>query len=375
MADILVIGARGIPGAEGGAEKHAEMTFTHFAKQGYSVTLLGVKPYIQAKEYKGIRLVAIPTLRVANTDKVIYHFLALLYAVFTRPKLVHLQGLNSALLLVFYKMCGLKVVLRYGSTDHLHAKWGWLGRFSFRLCDMQVQFADRVITVSETYRRQLQERYRLEHVNVVPNGVDAPDVCDNARKFWHGLGVEKGRYVLAVGRLTVDKDYDTLVRAVESLKDTSTKLVVAGGPSEEAYAARLFGLNNDRIKFIGRVDRPLLTALYERCGVFVNSSHHEGLSNAILEAISFRRPLIVSDIAANKEMKLPENCYFPTGDASSLAQRIDAALICGERFTAKESAFCSWREVFERTSHVYRSVSLKLPASVVPQALFCMMLF
>jgi len=138
MADILVIGARGIPDAEGGAEKHAEKTFTHFAKQGYAVTLLGVKPYIRSREYEGIKLVCIPTLRVANTDKVIYHILAFFYAAFTRPKLVHLQGLNSALLLLLYKVCGLKVVLRYGSTDHLHAKWGWLGRLSFRLCDMQV---------------------------------------------------------------------------------------------------------------------------------------------------------------------------------------------------------------------------------------------
>lgn len=83
MADILVIGARGIPGAEGGAEKHAEKTFPYFAQRGCSVTLLGVKPFIQDKEYKGIKLVAIPTLRVANTDKVVYHFLALFYAAFT----------------------------------------------------------------------------------------------------------------------------------------------------------------------------------------------------------------------------------------------------------------------------------------------------
>ena len=275
MADILVIGARGIPDAEGGAEKHAEKTFTYFAKQGCSVTLLGVKPYIRTNQYEGIKLVAIPTLRIANTDKVVYHVLAFLYAAFTRPKLVHLQGLNSALLLVFYKMSGLKVVLRYASTDHLHSKWGWFGRLSFRLCDMQVQFADRVITVSDTYKQQLKERYNLKNVQVVPNGMDTPAVCDKARRFWSTLDVEKGRYVLAVGRLTVDKDYDTLVQAMEKLKSTNVKLVVAGGASEAEYAERLFGLNSDKIKFIGRVDRHLLSALYENCGVFVNSSHHK----------------------------------------------------------------------------------------------------
>ena len=38
MSDILVIGARGIPGVEGGAEKHAEYVFSRFAANGYEVT-------------------------------------------------------------------------------------------------------------------------------------------------------------------------------------------------------------------------------------------------------------------------------------------------------------------------------------------------
>ncbi|MEZ5958992.1 MAG: glycosyltransferase family 4 protein [Hyphomonadaceae bacterium] len=368
MADILVVGARGIPDAEGGAEKHAEKTFPYFVKHGCSVTLLGMKPYIRSRQYKGVKLVAIPTLRVANTDKVVYHILALLYAALTRPKLVHLQGLNSALLLVFYKMFGLRVVLRYGSTDHLHAKWGLLGRLCFRLCDMQVRFADRVITVSEVYKQQLQDRYKLSNIDVVPNGVDHPSVCDEAQRFWSSLDIAKDRYVLAVGRLTVDKDYDTLVRAMDTLRDTGVKLVVAGGPSEAKYAARLFANNGDRIKFIGRVDRRLLTALYENCAVFVNSSRHEGLSNAILEAVSFRRPIVVSDISANKEMKLPSNCYFATGDAAALADRINNALEAGDSFVAQNSLFCDWRDVFERTRQVYVNVLPKISTAAIALA-------
>jgi glycosyltransferase involved in cell wall biosynthesis len=368
MTDIMVIGARGIPDAEGGAEKHAEMTFPYFAKSGYEVMLLGIKRYIRTKEFRGIRLRAVPTFNIANTDKLVYHFLAFLIAAFRRPRLVHLQGLNSAIFLVLYKLVGLKVVLRYGSTDHLHAKWGFLGRLSFRLCDMQVRFADRVITVSDIYKRQLQQTYNLRRVDIVPNGVDPALVTDEARRYWDGLGLTKGRYVLAVGRLTVDKDYDTLVRAMELLKDTDVKLVVAGGASEAEYASRLFALNGDRIKFIGRVERRLLAGLYEHCGVFVNSSHHEGLSNAVLEAVSYRRPLVVSDIPANAEMGLPTCCYFRKGDAESLAQKIAAALKTPAEYTARVDQFCSWREVFERTERIYLSILPMLQSARVPQS-------
>lgn len=360
MADIMVIGARGIPDVEGGAEKHAEMTFPHFARNGYAVTLLGIKPFIKSDAFQGIQLRTVPTLRVANTDKVIYHFLAFLWAAFTRPRLVHLQGLNSALFLILYKLVGLKVVLRYGSTDHLHSKWGFFGRLSFRICDMQVRFADHVITVSEAYKKQLEKQYRIDHVAIVPNGVDAPVVSDEARAFWEKLGLQNSKYVLAVGRLTVDKDYDTLVQAMDLLKNTDVKLVVAGGASEAAYAERLFALNSDRIKFIGRVDRRLLAGLYEGCSVFVNSSRHEGLSNAILEAISFRRPLVVSSITANREMGLPRDCYFRVGRAESLASHIDEALENPDAFTARPNQFCSWQEVFERTENIYLSLLPKL---------------
>lgn len=98
--------------------------------------------------------------------------------------------------------------------------------------------------------------------------------------------------------------------------------------------------------------------------MFVNSSHHEGLSNAILEAISFRRPLVVSDIAANKEMALPAPCYFATGDADALASNIDAALEQRDAFIAREDKFCTWREAFERTRQIYLNVIPKLSTAL-----------
>src|SRR6185295_3193295 len=73
MSDILVIGARGIPGVEGGAEKHAEYVFSRFAANGYQVTLLGTRQNIRCAEYRRVKLVSIPTIYIANTEKFVYH--------------------------------------------------------------------------------------------------------------------------------------------------------------------------------------------------------------------------------------------------------------------------------------------------------------
>jgi len=153
MSDILVIGARGIPGVEGGAEKHAEYVFSRFAANGYEVTLLGTRQSIKCAEYRGVKLVGIPTISIANTEKFVYHFFCFVYALFNRPKLVHLQGLNSGIFLFLYKLFGMKVVMRYGSADYEHAKWGFIGRIGFKLCERQINLADHVIVVSQKYRR------------------------------------------------------------------------------------------------------------------------------------------------------------------------------------------------------------------------------
>jgi len=199
VIDIMVIGARGIPDVEGGAEKHAESLFPILVEKGYAVELVAMRRFVKAGSYKGVKLKVLPTLRFGNTDKLVYQFLALLYAVVKRPRIVHLQGLNSALFLFLYKLCGLKAVVRYGSTDYAYSKWGRIGQLGFRLCELQLRLADCVIAVSEKYKKDLEERCGVKRIHVVGNGVDALAASSEAAEFWSTLGLEKKRYVLAVG--------------------------------------------------------------------------------------------------------------------------------------------------------------------------------
>jgi glycosyltransferase involved in cell wall biosynthesis len=354
--DVLVVGARGIPNVEGGAEKHAEMTFPKLQERGLSITLLGIRGFMQSGAYKGVRLRALPSFKLAQTDKIIYHFLCVFYATFARPRIVHLQGLNAALFLIFYKLTGLKVVLRYGSADHLHKKWGLLGRLAFKVCEAQVRFADHVIAVSQTYKQVLEDRYGLTNITVIPNGIDPVVVTKESEDFWTSLALGETPIVLSVGRLTVDKDFETLVRAAAQMEERPLQVVVAGGASEEKYAKRLFALNSERVHFLGRVERPLLASLYKYCAIYACTSHFEGQSNAVLEAVSFGCPVVASNISANRELELNEASYFPVGDAGALGAKLLAALENPSDFTPNRQNFPDWDMVAERTQDVYFDV-------------------
>ncbi len=353
--DIQVIGARGVPNVEGGAEKNAETLFPMFVDAGYQVELVGIKRFCPFDRFRGMRITRLPTVDILKTDKVFYNFFALVRACFTRPRIVHLQCLNSALFLVFYKLAGLKVVMRYGSSDYEFDKWGFVERQILKLCEYQIRFANHVITVSDTFRHALVERHGLSRVTVIPNGLDPVEVSAEAEALLQSLGLTDKRFVLSVGRVTADKSFETLVEAHRRLANEDVELIVAGG-IEPGYGDKFTELADKRVRFIGRVDRDLLSALYSNCRAYVNCSRHEGLSNAVLEALSYRAPVVLSDIPANNEMKLPSVNYFETGNADALADTLADVLATPQRYVCDTDQFASWDEVFARTCAVYANV-------------------
>jgi len=126
--------------------------------------------------------------------------------------------------------------------------------------------------------------------------------------------------------------------------------------SENAYAERLLHLKDERVQFLGLVKRRLLADVYAHCAVFVNCSLHEGQSNAVLEAVSHGCPLVVSDIAANAEMRFDPASYFTAGAACALRERLEAALAEPAKFIPRASEFLEWSDVATRTAAVYQRV-------------------
>jgi glycosyltransferase involved in cell wall biosynthesis len=201
-------------------------------------------------------------------------------------------------------------------------------------------------------------RHRLA---LVHNGIPVPpppsaDERDAARA---ALGIEPDRAVaLYLGQLETRKDPLTPVRAVEGLvsQGASIVLLVAGeGPMEEEIRAR----GNSAVKALGfRRDVPRLLAASD---ILVMPSAREGLSLAVLEAMSQGLVPVVSDGAGNPEAVGDAGVVYPFGDAQALADALSrlveapeereslgaaARRRVEERFTA-ERYVSSMREQFE----------------------------
>jgi glycosyltransferase involved in cell wall biosynthesis len=177
---------------------------------------------------------------------------------------------------------------------------------------------------------------------LVYNGIDVDEMSaarqerQDARREL-GLGPDD-RAVISVGRLSREKDYATLLRALAALPGPRLFLV-GHGPARgelEALAAEL-GLGQ-RVAFLGeRNDVPRLLAA---CDLFALSSLTEGISMALLEAMAGGLPVAATAVGGTPELVIPgeTGLLAPPGDPAALAQAMGALLGDVERAKALGAA-------------------------------------
>lgn len=348
---VFVVGARGVPNVEGGAEKNAEMIFPLIAASGYRVILAGLTQNLTSDNFRGVELRGAPSSRILKTDKLLYYVWAIFQAMRIRPAIVHLQGLGSALFLWAYKFLGCTTVVRYGSADYLVGKWGLLGRLGFLASEYQLRFADGVIAVTPALAQRLSERGITRNVHVVSNALDEalPPEQVTARQ----------KEVLTVGRVTSQKNIANLIVGFRRFNEGKTqpwRLSIVGGLDDVEYVRSLDGLTDDSISFTGRLPRSDIGARYWQAGIFVNASLHEGHSNAILEAISHDCPIIVSDIPENRDLPLKPAQFFDPAEVSSIAEALERAAESPGDYKADKSAFQTWPIIAQATLAIYEQI-------------------
>ncbi len=160
-------------------------------------------------------------------------------------------------------------------------------------------------------------------IPVVHNGVDTRRfaACD---REW-----DPARLLL-VGRIVHQKGIDLLIEALAGLHALDWELVVVGdGPKRETYAAQAVAAGlQGRIQFAGWLSGEALEKAYARANLFVFPSRHEGMPNAVLEAMSSGLPVIGSRIAGNEELIEAgvTGVLVPTEDVPALRDAV-AALV------------------------------------------------
>lgn len=187
--------------------------------------------------------------------------------------------------------------------------------------------ADRVLVNALCIRDlAVREGVEADRVAVVRNGVDLEDLDREARRAPEHPAPEPGAVVcIANMHHPVKGQSDLLVAMREVLRTRpDARLVLVGEgvrrPLLERMARRL-GIA-DRCHFLGhRLDAPALLA---RAVAGVSASHAEGISNAILESMAMRLPVVATRVGGTPEVvREDQNGYLvPPGAPAALARRL-----------------------------------------------------
>jgi glycosyltransferase involved in cell wall biosynthesis len=139
----------------------------------------------------------------------------------------------------------------------------------------------------------------------IPGAVTLPDLSrNNSSDILERFGLEKGRYFLFMGRLVQDKNPDFLIKAFRKASTTGFKLVIAGNnDAMPEYVSMLHQLGEGcaDVVFTGAVYDDDKDMLLRHAYCFCLPSTIEGLSIVMMEAASYKLPVIASDIDANRE--------------------------------------------------------------------------
>src|SRR3982074_1806887 len=202
-----------------------------------------------------------------------------------------------------------------------------------------VRQAAAVLVPSESTRRDLLDFYKLPgletKVHVIAEGLPPAAPAGPLPD-----GLEPG-FILAVGTIEPRKNYQRLLAAYPHLGHSPLPFIINGRPGVPqlviagragwAYGDTLQRIASEPgVRYLGHVDEPTLSALYESASVLAFPSLYEGVGLPLLEAMSCGLPAVVGSCGARPELARGAAIPVKADDVNEIAVAL-------ERLLAKES--------------------------------------
>lgn len=189
-----------------------------------------------------------------------------------------------------------------------------------------------IVAISSGMADSLARSLRLPitSIRVIHNPVVHSGLFDKASREMEPAIDTGAGFILGVGRLSPNKGFIELIDAFALIRDdTKLNLVILGeGVDRSRLEERVRKLSlGNRVFLPGAVNNPY--SWMANAKLFVSSSHFEGLSNVIIEALACGCPVVATDCFTGPKEILKNGRYgelVPVGDSTAMAKAIQRAL-------------------------------------------------
>jgi glycosyltransferase involved in cell wall biosynthesis len=349
----------------GGVEKYTEELGSRLVQMGHRVKVYSMKNYGAVPPfYKGMKIIPVRSVPLRQTEKLSASQIAgLMLSLSNWPDIVHFHSVSPGSSAWLVKLTGKKTLIQMHGLEWQRSRWGRTGEYVHRFLEKWSLLSGSYLTaVSRVQCDYFKSKYGRD-VEYIPTGVDLkkPTLARDILP----LGLQPKKYVLFASRLVQEKGAHYLIPAFRKIP-TDYKLVLAGDvPNEDRYKKELLALasNDPRILFPGFVQGRLLEELFSNAAIYVQPSEIEGLSIALLEAMSYGLPCLVSDIPENIEAIADCGFTFVSRNIDHLSHRLSCLLenhktmesLC-KKAVHRVTNHYSWDSIADQFDELYRNI-------------------
>lgn len=182
----------------------------------------------------------------------------------------------------------------------------------------------KIVTVSKFSKAEIMKYLHVpeEKLEVIGCGHEhfldiVPD-----RSILDKFGIDSP-YILAVSSINPNKNFQSIVKAMELVADQSLALVIAGGADPRVFGKCDLTVSQ-HMKVLGYVSDGELKALYEGASAFVFPSFYEGFGIPPLEAMTCGCPIVVSNSSSLPEIGGDAALYCNPHKPEDIAEKMTA---------------------------------------------------
>lgn len=292
---------------------------------------VGMLVWFDIEPFHHMERVNIVSLNMPNKFSINYSQYRKIKSVLSEYDIIHTHHPHSG----FYgKLISKRIGTPVVQTEHNdHSGYTRRGRIANGVTNL---LTDSIVCVSESVGESFaaweNSVLRDENISVIYNGIDTDRLSSAKESMWSIHDVvdvnDNATIVGSAGMLTEQKGQDRLIEAVDRANVESEQpieLVISGdGNRREQLESQIEHAEySDRLHLLGFLeDREQVYKMMQEIDIYVMVSRWEGFCVAVLEAMAFKNPCILSDIEVFREVYDDAALFCKADNTSSLTDKL-----------------------------------------------------
>lgn len=307
---IALLGTRGIPARYSGFETFYEQLATRLINRGHQVTVYNRSHLIKdvKGEYKGVRIISLPSIPSKHLDTITHTFLSSIHALFQQYDIIYYCIVGNSPLVWIPRLSGSKVLLNVDGEDWARGKWSGFARWYQKRCEwVAAKTAQVIVSDARVIQKRYKKLYSVETV-FVPYGANI--IRDEGHEALDKWDLQPDQYILYVGRFVPENAIDLIINAFKQVK-TEKKLVIVGDATyADEYKRYLYKIADERVVFTGYAFEADYAQLSTHAYLYVQPSGVNGTRPALLDQMGFGNCVLVRNSDVNMEVIGDCGCSF-----------------------------------------------------------------